>query len=806
MLTAQEEMMMKNAYWTRALAVAAVVFVTAFGTSSGQPPNSFDLRDVGGESYVTSVKNQSGGTCWTHGAMAAMEGNLLMTDNWAAAGETGEPNLAEYHLDWWNGFNQHNNDDTDPPTGGGLEVHNGGDYRVTSAYLTRLEGAVRDIDGQSYSTPPARSDPSYHYYYPRDIEWYVAEPDLSNIDLIKDKIMERGVMGTCMYYTGSLMHNYGTYYAHYQPPGDPNPPNHAIAIIGWDDNKVTQAPADGAWLCKNSWGDWGPEHGYFWISYYDRWSCQEPQMGAVSFQDVEPLAYDHVYYHDYHGWRDTKTEWAEAFNAFTATEDELLDSVSFFTAVDDVTYTVTVYDRFEGGDLLDVLSTKSGTIAYTGFHTIDLNAPVALTEGDDFYIYVAFSDGGHPFDRTSDVPVLLGGSQRVIVESTANAGESYYRSGADWLDLYDYGFIDPTWDHTANFCIKGLAIETGLRVTPTGDFLSEGPPGGPFSPSSTVYQLENRCAQPIDYEVTRDPAMPWLTLSGDTSGTLPVLGTTEITIEINSDAELLPEGAHLAVVSIVNTTNHLGDTTRQVVVAVGDSVIQHAWPLDDNPGWATEGDWEFGPATAGGSYNGDPGFAYTGTNVYGYNIGGDYTNGLPATYLSTTAIDCSGSYNVELGFRRWLGVESNDDYDEATIEVSNDGSNWTVIWRATDTGGAISDSSWQLQTFDISSIADNQSTVYVRWGMGPTDGGLTYPGWNIDDVEIWGLVETAPCPDPADGDMDNSGHADGADIQLFIDAILGEPSLSDICHGDFDDINGLDVGDVPGMVAKLLEP
>ena len=117
-------------------------------------------------------------------------------------------------------------------------------------------------------------------------------------------------------------------------------------------------------------------------------------------------------------------------------------------------------------------------------------------------------------------------------------------------------------------------------------------------------------------------------------------------------------------------------------LVAADEVI-YGFPLDSDPGWSTEEQWAFGVPSGQGGSSGwpDPTSGYTGDNVYGYNLDGDYPNYLsPTMWLTTTALDFTAYVDIELHFYRWLGVEDSR-YDHAWIEVSNDGTNWTTVWH-----------------------------------------------------------------------------------------------------------------------------
>ena len=99
-------------------------------------------------------------------------------------------------------------------------------------------------------------------------------PSVSNASVydnntLKKAIKNYGAVATSIYWGGSY-ESTSNYYC-----GVSKDCNHAITVVGWDDNYSTNnfktAPVgNGAWLIKNSWGTSNGDKGYYHVSYYDR--------------------------------------------------------------------------------------------------------------------------------------------------------------------------------------------------------------------------------------------------------------------------------------------------------------------------------------------------------------------------------------------------------------------------------------------------------------------------------------------------------------------------------------------------------
>ncbi|HPQ65533.1 MAG TPA: right-handed parallel beta-helix repeat-containing protein, partial [bacterium] len=179
----------------------------------------------------------------------------------------------------------------------------------------------------------------------------------------------------------------------------------------------------------------------------------------------------------------------------------------------------------------------------------------------------------------------------------------------------------------------------------------------------------------------------------------------------------------------------------------------YSFPLDTDPGWTVESDWAFGvPAGWGGGTDPinqgypDPNSGHTGANVYGYNLEGNYPNDMPEYFLTTGPIDCSAATQIKLVFWRWLNVEAAT-HDYARIEYTTDGEEWVRIYQNLPPPINTTDSAWTVMTYQVQA-AGYQPQVRFRWGMGPSDNIRTFSGWNIDDIEIWGVPQATRTPPP----------------------------------------------------------
>ncbi len=223
--------------------------------------------------------------------------------------------------------------------------------------------------------------------------------------------------------------------------------------------------------------------------------------------------------------------------------------------------------------------------------------------------------------------------------------------------------------------------------------------------------------------------------------------------------------------------------------------------LSADPGWTTVPLWAYGqPTGQGGEYGWpDPTSGHTGINVYGYNLSGDYEADLPETHLTSSSIDCTGRYGIHLSFWRWLGVEQAR-YDKAYVRVSLNETDWINVWENTS---EVTDFSWTFQEIDISAVADDQPTVYLRWTMGTTDASWQYCGWNIDDIGL----SAAVC-DSIAGDYNGDGVIDTTDFDEFI--LCFTSPVGPIGPGcgifDFDSDNDVDCEDWFGFWAAWTGP
>ena len=177
--------------------------------------------------------------------------------------------------------------------------------------------------------------------------------------------------------------------------------NHAVTIVGWDDNyskenfiegslemymrdgkKVTidkQPPANGAWLVKNSWGivENGVHTGYFWLSYYDKsLAISNPVSYVVEEADK---SIDNIDQHDYmpvsvanSGKFDQEVKMA---NRFIADEDEVLRQVSCYTSEPNTEVTYDIYLLYDFADKPTEgikVATKKIKYSFSGAHREDL--------------------------------------------------------------------------------------------------------------------------------------------------------------------------------------------------------------------------------------------------------------------------------------------------------------------------------------------------------------------------------------------------------------------------------------------------
>ena len=180
-----------------------------------------------------------------------------------------------------------------------------------------------------------------------------------------------------------------------------------------------------------------------------------------------------------------------------------------------------------------------------------------------------------------------------------------------------------------------------------------------------------------------------------------------------------------------------GNVVHRFVVGLYNRIAFYDFEAAGDQGWThqqvnTQDDWQRGTPQGNA---GDPGGAFSGSKCWANDLGltgwnGNYASNVQ-NHLDSPTFDCSNAVGVRLRFRRWLTVEDAL-YDHARIYV-----NGNQVWE-NPTGSNLIETDWSLQDLDISTWADGNTSVSVRFHL-DSDGGLEFGGWNIDDFELYTL-------------------------------------------------------------------
>ena len=360
------------------------------------------------------VKDQGNyGTCWAFATLTALESTLLPEE---------ELDFSENNLIYNNLLSD--------------EIHDGGDYIMSMAYLMSWKGPVLEKN-DPYGSVPTEEE--------KDVIKHVQGAEIlpsKDYQQIKEMVFKYGGVESSMYMSASgnsvsnLYYNMNEYAYCYK--GDKKS-NHDVVIIGWDDHfsrelfRDETIKEDGAFICLNSWGEDFGNHGVFYISYED--SC----IGTINvcYKDVEDTDnYDKLYQTDLCGWTGTLgfegSNTAYFANIYTAQNDESIQSVGFYATKTDLEYDVFICPKYNGKVSLNERThvAASGTLKNQGYYTIKLDQDYEVSKEDKFAIIIKIRNKkGKDYKL---IPVEME-SEELDIHVDLSDGEGYFSSsGEKW--------------------------------------------------------------------------------------------------------------------------------------------------------------------------------------------------------------------------------------------------------------------------------------------------------------------------------------------------------------------------------------